>query len=89
MLPPSVCAVRFRALTDDSVNSTRPFTCASVGSPGPIAIPLPANWKLPATCDASMRRQRQVEMERQARAALAAPAVGEPVDEPAHRALRR
>ena len=49
MFPPSVCAVMPRAEAPVSVNSTRPFTCASVGSPGPRAIELFANWKLPAT----------------------------------------
>jgi hypothetical protein len=35
------------------VNSTRPFTCVSDGSPGPSAIELFANWKLPAADDFS------------------------------------
>jgi len=54
MFPPSVCAVMPRAETPVSVNSTRPFTCASDGSPGPSAIELFANWKLPAAVDFSI-----------------------------------
>ena len=53
MFPPSVCAVMPRADAPASVKSTRPFTCASVGSPGPSAIELFANWKLPAAFDCS------------------------------------
>ena len=48
MFPPSVCAVMPRAETPASVNSTPPFTWASVGSPGPSPIELLANWRLPA-----------------------------------------
>ena len=86
MFPPSVCAVRPRDDAPASVNSTRPFTCVSVGSPGPIAIELFANWKLPPPSP-SRARKAAARNGASARASVAAPPVGQPVEDP-HRALR-